>query len=188
MPEMISLRTFTLATKTGHTIRFEAKVPRNVPDIVVADAMQAGCVPTDEAAVPFYEDTKKAYVEFQGDVRRSMLYLAVKMIAERNKASDFDAGGVPKTAVVSNILGEMEIGRKEIVDIYQQFCTAKSEDREFALHPHAQNILRVLESESKDELILLADEFGIDGKRAKGLSMKDLRRMLLVKFNGVSPE
>lgn len=185
MPEMISLRTFRLPSLTGHVILFEANTPRNVPDAVVPEAMAAGCVPTDAAAIPFHEDLSRAKVEFQGDVRRSMLFLAVKLIAENNVAKDFDGGGTPKTTVVAARLG-YEVSRQEVIDVYQQYLTVKSEGREYALHPQAQNILRVLEAESKDELIDLAEEFGVDGAKAKGLVVKDLRKLLLVKFSGIA--
>ena len=185
MPEMISLRAFRLASTTGHVIEFEARTPRYVPEAAVPEAMAAGCVPADDAAIPFYDDLSRAKVEFQGDIRRSMIYLAVKMIAEANVTKEFDGGGTPKTAVISDRLG-FEVSRKEVVDVYQQYLSAKADGREFALHPQAQNILRVIEAETKDELIALAEEFDVDGAKAKGLVVKDLRKLLLVKFSGIA--
>lgn len=185
MPELISLRSFRLESTSGHVIQFEAKVPKYVPDAAVSEAMAAGCVPTSAAEVPFHEDLQRAKVEFTGDVRKSMIFLAVKAIAEKNDAKQFDGGGTPRTAVVSDALG-FEIARKDVVDVYQQYLTVTAEDVPFALHPSAPNILRVIEAESKGELIDLADEFGVDGAKAKGLTVKDLRKLLLVKFSGVA--
>lgn len=185
MPNMISLRNFRLASTTGHVIQFEARVARDVPDVLVPEAMAAGCVPTDETDIPFHEDLSRAKIEFQGDIRRSMLFLAVKLVAETNAAKDFDGGGVPKVKTISDRLG-YEVSRKELIDIWQQYLTTKAEDREYALHPQAANILLVLEAETKDELIALAEEFGVDGAKAKGLMVKDLRKLLLVKFSGIA--
>lgn len=185
MPEMISLRSFRLATTAGHVMLFEANTPRVVPDDVVQAAMTAGCVPTKEGDAPFYEDLSRVKVEFQGDLRRSTIFLGVKAIVEANETKDFDGGGVPKVDAVSARLG-YDVNRKEVIDVYQQYLTAKSNDQEFALHPQAQNILRVIEADDKAELIALAVEFGVEEKKAKGLVVRDLRKLLLTKFSGVA--
>lgn len=185
MPQMISLRTFRLETRFGHVLHFQAKQPRFVPDIAVSEAMKAGCVPAEGEDAPFHEDLGRARVEFVGDVRKSMIYLAVKQIAEKNDAKQFDGGGTPKTAVVAEMLG-FEINRKDLVDIYQQYLTITKEGLEYDLHPTAPNVLRVIEADSKDELVELAKDFGLEDVKAKGLSVKDLRKTLLVKLSGVA--
>lgn len=185
MPQMISLRTFRLESTKGHIVRFEAKVPRFVPDAIVPEAMAAGCVPTDESEIPFYEDLSRAKVEFQGDIKRSMVYLAIKSLAQKNDSKDFDGGGYPKTKVVADLLG-FEVERQMVIDLYQEYQQVTAEGREFALHPASTNILRVIEAGSKAELIELADEFGVPADKAKGLQVRDLRKMLLVKLDGVA--
>lgn len=185
MPKMISLRSFRLETRFGHVLHFEAKKPKFVPDLAVSAAMAAGCVPADGEEAPFHDDLGRARVEFVGDVRKSMIYLAVKQIAEKNDAKQFDGGGTPKTAVVSDMLG-FEINRKDLVEVYQTYLTDVKEGTEYQLHPVAPNVLRVIEADSKDELVALADEFGVDAAKAKGLSVKDLRKTLLVKLSGVA--
>lgn len=185
MTMMISLRTFRLASTTGHIHQFEAKVPSDVAEALVPEAMAAGCVPVDADDIPFLEDLSRAKVEFQGDVRRSMLYLAVKLIAEENNPKNFDGGGTPKTSVVTARLG-FEIARQELLDVYQIYQSVKADSREYVLHPSAPNILRVLEADSKGELVELAAEFGVDADKAAGLQMRDLRKLLLVKFNGAT--
>lgn len=189
MPEMISLRSFRLETTTGHVLQFEANTPKNVPESCVSAAMAAGCVPVDAAAIPFHEDLQRARVEFTGDVRKSMIFLAVKAVAEKNDARQFDGGGTPKTAVIADALG-IEVSRKDVASVYQQYLTVTAENREYALHPSAPNILRVIEAESKDELLELVKEFAeepdVEVKQAKGLTVKDLRKLLLVKFSGVA--
>lgn len=185
MPNMVSLRSFLLPTLKGHMIRFEAGVPKDVPDVVVPEAMAAGCVPTNAADVPFYEDAARATVEFQGDARRSTIFLAIKSIVEENDAANFDGGGNPKHEAITERLG-YTVARDEAVSIYQQYQTALSEGREFALHPQAQNIMRVIEATSKGELVELGSEFGIDADKSKKLTVRDLRRMLLTKFSGVA--
>ena len=187
MPEMISLRSFRLATLSGHVLQFEAKKPKYVPDEAVSDAMAAGCVMANEEDTPFYEDLSRAKVDFVGDVRKSMLYLAVEEMVKENDVKNFDAGGNPKTQAVSAMLG-FEVARAELTDIYQQFQTIKSENGEYALHPAAPNILKVIQAQDRAELVELAAEFGVDKGKAKGLQVRDLRKLLLVKLSGVAAE
>lgn len=185
MPQMISLRSFTLQTTKGHCIAFEAKAPKYVPPDVVSEAMAQGCVPTDESEIPFIEDVQRSKVEFQGDIRKAMIYIAVKTVIERNNVKDFDGAGVPKTSVVAERIG-YEVSRAELLDIYQQYNTIKSEGGEYALNDQAKNAMRVIEAEDKAELVDLAEEFGVAKDKAKGLSVRDLRKLLLVKLSGTA--
>lgn len=183
MPQMISLRTFRLASTSGHVVHFESKVPAYVAPPAVAEAMANGCVMADEADTPFFEDLERAKVEFSGGVRASMVYLAVKDIIDKNKTSEFDSGGVPRVPAVEDRLG-FDVTKTEVVEVYKQYQQYASEGREYPLHPSSANILRVIDATTKAELVELADEFGVDEKKARGLTVKDLRKLLLVKFDG----
>ncbi|HRO60510.1 MAG TPA: hypothetical protein PKZ27_02755 [Rhodocyclaceae bacterium] len=185
MPQMISLRKFRLATTKGHVILFQPKTPTFVPDDAVSEAMQNGCVPADETETPFIEDFTRSKVEFQGDVRKSLIFIAVRQVAERNNHKDFDGAAVPRANVVSELLG-FEVFPQEIVDIYRQYLQAKQEGIEYPLHPSAPNVQRVIDANSKAELVELANEFGVDPEKAKGLVARDLRKLLLVKFSGIA--
>lgn len=187
MPEMISLRKFRLETTLGHVIQFESKKPKYVPDDAVADAMKHGCVPADESDTPFFEDMSRAKVEFQGDVRKSLIYLAVKQTVEKNDHRQFDGADNPKHEVLSDLLG-FEVFPQEAVAMFQQYLSAKKEGIEFPLHPAAVNVQRVMECSSKTDLVDLAVEFDVPEKKAKGLVAKDLRKLLLVKFSGIGAE
>lgn len=183
MPQMISLRSFRLETKTGHVLQFVAREPMYVPPSAVPDAMAAGCVPASEADVPFVEDSTRTRVEFVGDIRKSMLFLAIGEIVQRNIAKEFDGSGTPKTAVVADLIG-FEVARREVVELFQKFMETRGQDLE--LHPAAENIRHVLRAEDKAELMELAEEFGLDTAKAKGLQIRDLRKQLLIKLGGVA--
>lgn len=185
MVEVVSLRNFRLETTKGYIEQFEAKVPKKIPEAILPEAMQAGIMPTDADDQPFYEDLSRAKVEFTGDIRRSMVYLAVSAIMKSNDTKDFDAGGYPKTAAVANMLG-FEVARQDVIDLFQAHQQAQASGNEFALHPASANILRVLEAGNKAELVELADEFGVDKSKAQGLTVKDLRKLLLVKLDGTA--
>jgi hypothetical protein len=181
MIKMLSLRNYRLATTLGDVLLFEAGVPREVPPQCVQAAMAAGIAPVDAAGVILPDDSRRASVEFQGDARRSTIYLAIKAIVDDNKPEQF-AGGVPKHDEVSKRLG-YTVARDEVGTVYRQFTTAKAEGRDLELHPQAHNIMKVIEADSKDELIELAEEFGMDPK-IKGESSRNIRRAILLKFHG----
>lgn len=187
MPLMKSLRTFRLATTSGHVVQFVANEPKEVPAAVLSEAMKHGCVPVDGTVdqALFEEAGGKARVDFTGDVRRSVLFLAVKAVAEKNDPKEFDGGGNPLASVVKGMVG-FEITPAEVVDIYHIYGQSKRDEVPFELHPSAMNIVRVIEAGDKNELLELAEEFGMKREVYKGLAAKDIRKALLVKFSGIA--
>ena len=185
MPEMLSLRTFRLASLSGHVVQFEANTPRRVPEEAVAEAMAKGCVPVDQADIPFYEDLTRSKVDFQGDLRKSLIFLAAQAVAKENNVKNFDGGGIPRASVISERLG-YDVTAKEVLPVYQLLLQVKNGESEFVVHAKAEHVMRVVEASERAELLLLADEFGIDEKKAKGLQSRELRKLLLTKLNGAA--
>lgn len=187
MPLMTSLRTFRLASLSGYTVQFVASEPLNVPEEVVKEAMAQGCVPCDEAGVPSFDDGKRAKVDFQGDLRRSLIYAVIRSLVDENNIKNFDGAGMPKRAVVSNRLG-FDVLQKELLEVYRTFTAARADKRELQLHDAVHSVLRVLDASSLAELVDLAEEFGDDRATYKGLLTRDVRKMLLQKFSGITTE
>lgn len=185
MPNMISLRTFRLDTLKGHSIQFKAKEPTYVPPMCVPEAMAAGCVPADEDGVPFHDDTSKDVVEFKGDIRKSMLHIAVKTIAERNHTKDFDGAGNPKVDVVAERLG-FDVNAAEVKAAFRLYMQAQAEGTEIELHEAAETVTRIIDADNKKDLVELADELGVPAEESKGLVARDLRKLLLKKFDGAT--
>jgi hypothetical protein len=182
---MKSLRNFRLASTTGHCPAFEAGKPTYVPDVAVGEAMQAGCVPCDPEEIPHIEEIQRAKVEFSGDIRKSVIMLALKSIIAKNDHKEFDGAGNPKHEVVSARLG-LVLNQKEVTDAFRQLNESIASGEVADLHPQAQNVMRVVDAESKAELLELAAEFMIPEKATKGVASKDLRKMLLMKFSGIT--
>lgn len=185
MPDFISLRSFTVTSTLGHSATFEAGVPKSIPMALVPAAMEAGCVPVDAADVPFHEDMTRVKVEFTGGLRASMIYLALQDIIEKNQAKEFDGGGTPNVPAVEKRIG-YDVTRKEVVDVYQQLLQCKTDNKEFALAPNADNVMLVIKAEDRAELTELAKEFGIAEENCKGLQIRELRKLLLVRLNGTA--
>lgn len=185
MPQMKSLRSFRLATLSGHIYQIKAGEPIFIHPQCVGDAMQQGCVPVDEADMPFIEDMERARSDFHGDVRRSLIYMAIDAIMKDNNLKEFGGSGQPKHEAVAERLG-IVTNAKEISDMFQLYTTAKSEGKDIELHPEAHMALRVIEATSRRDLDTLASEMGVAAKDAKGLDAKALRKLLLSKVSGAS--
>lgn len=185
MPLMLSLRTFRLETTMGHIIEVKGKEPTYIPPECVDEAAKRGMTYVDNADANVYDDLSRSKADVHGELRKSILFLAVKSVAADNNAKDFTAGGLPKTAVIEGRVG-FEVTAAEIRDVYQIYQSTATGNGDFALHPQSQNLMKVIEATTKDELDLLAVEFGIDGDKAEALSSRDLRRLLMTKFAGVA--
>lgn len=185
MIEVVSLQHRRLESTKGFIEIFEPNVPKLIPMALLPEAQAVGIAPVKKEDQPFVDDLTRARVEFQGDIKRSMVFLAVQAINERNNADDFDQGAVPKTKAVSDLLG-FEVVRQDVIDLHQAYMQSKSSGVEFALHPASENILRVIGAADKAELLELAEEFGLDQKVAKGKTVRDLRKHLLVMLDGTA--
>jgi hypothetical protein len=179
---MISLRNYRLASLNGSVTVFEAGTPTFVKESQVQDALAAGCGLVNENERPFFDDQAKVPAEFAGNIRQSLIYLAVKAIAEANNTKHFDSSGTPKIAEVGNRVG-FDVSQRETRDVFEMYTAAKGEGRDAMLHPEAENIMRVVEAESRADLQELAFEFGYTEEQIKKVPQsRELRKLLLTKF------
>ncbi len=183
MPEMLSLRNFRLSSTLGHTVVFEANTPRFVPEPLIAEALAAGCVVTNAADQPFIDDTLKPKFEFEGDIRRSVVYMAVQSVAEENKTKNFDAGGTPKASVIATRVG-FDPSPLEISGVYKRYRQDVAENTDPVLHPKAALVLRVVDATGSQDLSLLAGEVGVTEAEAASKTTRELRSLLLTKLIG----
>ncbi len=187
MPQMKSLRNFRLATTTGFVAMVSASEPFFCPDNCVDEAMKAGCVPVNEGDIPFYEDASRARVDFVGNLRASIIYMAIDVIVKENNTKNFDAGGMPKLDVVADRLA-MQVSPAELRDLFQQYLSNKADGKEYDVHPQAKRVVDVLEASTKAELHEMCGEYDIPTDKTKGMNMKELRKILLVKLSGITQD
>ena len=57
---------------------------------------------------------------------------------------------------------------------------------EIELHPDAQKVLDILDTESKADLLLFAKAENVPEDEVRGLSARDLRKALLARFAGLT--
>lgn len=187
--EVISPRTFVLRTKTGVTCPFTANVARSIPRFALAEALSQGVRPTDESEVPDeHQDNRPLVIDFQADLRRSIVYTAVSLIAEKNNPVDFDASNTPKVGLVAERVG-FSVSPKELLDVYDRFKEAKANNAVFEVHPSAKLALTVIQATSLAELLLAAEELGENPKELKKIgSARDIRAKLMRKFTNMVGE
>lgn len=184
MPEMISILNVRVASTSGDVLLFEARKPVNVPAHMVALCASKGCALLTPELADIVDNTSRQPVDFVGDIRASLLFLASKSVAERNKASDFDSSGTPKAAIVSKLVG-FDAGQPEVRKIFEKYLDMTKNGTAFNVHPTAVNAMRVIEAEDRAELADLGVELlGADKAELEGMQTKDLRAFLLKKLQG----
>lgn len=184
--EMLSLRSFRLPTLSGHVITFEANVPQRVPFEVVKDAMAAGCVPAQSDDIHVNDAVHSGPVEFQGDLRRSLIVTVMHRLIRDNDPKQFDSGSVPKAEAIAKIAG-FTISQQERKAVWEAVLHARSTGDEITTHKDTEAVLDVLDAESRADLLLIAKDQGLDEKAVSGLKAQDLRRKLLARFSGLTP-
>lgn len=178
---MKSLRDFTLTSTLGHTIQIKSEGLNDVPAALVAAAMEKGCVPADPEDAPFHEDMSRSKLDFVGDLRQALIYLAIEKVLEENDPMSVDGSGYPKAGVISDLAGFNVVGA-EVAPVFQLYMTLKQDGKEYPLPANAELIRSVMDANDKAELLLLAEQAGIAKTKAKALNGRDLRKLVLTKL------
>ena len=186
MPLMKSLRRFRLASLTGHVINFEPNKPINVPKAVLSEALAAGCALVDESGEllddsAMERDDSSVHTGFAPALRESVLILTLDGIRKHNRASEFDAGGVPLPDVVAK-RSNIETNKKEVGQLWRKLLEQVNgtDDAELKLHPDAVKV-EVIEEDGATviELHVAEDDMGkVIGRN--GSVAKALRTLLKV--------
>lgn len=87
----------------GHVIEFVKGVPTYVPKEVWEEALAVGAQPVEEINMDA-DEVKKSNAP-NGEERELLITAALEQTSEKNMPNDFTATGVPKTDVISDIVG-----------------------------------------------------------------------------------
>ena len=186
MPMMLMLQTRRIASTSGHAVQFTSKVPHFVPREMVRECLHAGAVICDESGqIVADDDTTVKRVEFAGDLRVSLLYLLYQRLIKENKSANFTSGQVPKVEIVSRCLA-FDVNAKEVKKTWQDFQTAINSGGDLKLHKDAQMVLDIIDANDNSDLQLLAAEMNVPEDETSGLTSRDLRALLLTKFDGLT--
>ena len=112
--KMVMGRDFVLRTTLGHSVRFKKDEPVNVPLIIEETAAQYGAIRVD-GQESFKEPEERPAQPVDPAKRMKDVRAAIEKLVEKNKATDFTAGGTPKVAAVSKAAGykidQVEVAR-----------------------------------------------------------------------------
>ncbi len=102
----VSNRDYRLSTSFGVAILFKKDKPVYVPPTARKAAIEVGILPVNKNAIPFEEEAKKDEApDPQGTDRDQLVEEALREIKDRNDVDEFNAHGVPKVQVVTDIIG-----------------------------------------------------------------------------------
>ena len=117
--EIKMLRDRVVSTTKGHTVRFEANVPKHVPIAILEDCLLVGGIPTSEDAVNEIKEEPAAKVIPQGGDRRAQILAKITEMVGRNQREDFTAAGKPDIRVMERELG-FKIDSRERDEIWTE--------------------------------------------------------------------
>lgn len=138
--QYVSLTDQVVATITGHAFRFEAGVPRSIPNhnLVLKAVREAGCVDvnsiTDEklraslklTGEPGTATTVDQQIDNDATERVDQILAAIKTLVDRGDSADFASGGKPKTEAIASITG-FEVKAAERDSAWKLYQTDKPE-------------------------------------------------------------
>lgn len=185
MPMMKMLQNLRLDTLSGSVLRFKADEPLFVPNRAVAAATARGAVMVDPKDRTVHDDLSRLNVDFSGELRQSLLFLAVSTTMKKNSPKDFNGGGSPTVDAIEKLTG-FPVAESEITPVYQLWHQVQ-DGGTYNVHPDTENVQRVMEAGSKAELLGIADEMDIGEEVTKGLTNKELHKLLLSKLSGYVP-
>lgn len=96
MEVLVSQTDMTVTTTLGHSVRFRANVPRPVPPVVVASALQAGARPAKDTPAPAEEE--------KGPTPREVA-AAMRSIIEEADPDKLTQGGKVRIDALEQALG-----------------------------------------------------------------------------------
>lgn len=174
---MVCQRDYTLPTRTGHAIRFEAGVPTPVPEALYAEALAKNIIPVERKSddEPIFG---MIHAEITGTLRDAMIFQAIDEVVKRNQTEDFTGGGVPKAAALSAIIG-LSLSATEASRFYTNYRQIIGENGELPQHPKTEMVRELQSLTSRKQLVEFAEDHDISLPKTKGKSLKELKELLL---------
>lgn len=177
---MLSLRNFTLRTKSGHTIFFEGGVVTPVPEEIVAEALAVNIVVTDSTDRENQLKFKSADIQsnITGSLRDSLILGAIEELVRENDTDNFNAGGQPKVAALAHATG-LKLGGGEASKYWERYREIKSTNADLPSHPRVENVLELQRLTTRAQLTSYAKDMGFDFKGLDKKSLKEAKEALM---------
>jgi hypothetical protein len=118
-------RDYMLRTISGHMVKFEANVARDVPVDCVEAAIAVGAVFDDGAAFIPSEKREAGVEPKYGFEREEDIFKACETIIEKASPDDFTASSAPKLDAVNRELG-YSVERREVNKVWRKLQEARA--------------------------------------------------------------
>jgi hypothetical protein len=177
---MVCPRHYTLRTKSGHVIKFEPGVPRDVPDIVVHEALAVNILPVSGAL----DDTESDHTNHMtrttiaGPLRDALALRVIADLARENDSSHFDGGGRPKTNIINERSG-LALTAKERVDYWDKYRNLNADGEELPTHKALDAVLEIQYLTTPKDTRDYAVAVGVPDKAIVGRSVREQKEILL---------
>lgn len=177
---MVAPRNYTLRTTSGHTIKFRADVPQEVPDNIINEALAVNILPVDNNALKVRDATANGVqkVSIGGALRSALVLRALADIARENDSANFDGGGRPKTNVVNDRCG-LGITAKERSDFWDQYRQITANGEDLPTHKNLDNVLAIQSLNTPSDFREYATLLEVPVEQLNGLSLREQKQLLL---------
>ena len=176
--KMVCPRDFVLRSTSGHTVAFKANVPQDVPDVLYAEALSHNIIPHSGKANDQDTPAPQGQVQVMGPLRDALIYNAIQTIVTRNTSDDFDGGGVPKVAAITDLSG-VKLGAPERAKYWNNYREMIGSNSEIPTHPNVVLVQDLQGLTSRDQLEAFAKDHELNVKDVKGRSNRELKESLL---------
>jgi len=183
MPNMICARNYTLATTSGHTVRFTANTPTFVPDVCVPDALKVNIIFAERDASSVLNDKADAEAgkhlakfTLTGDYRMCAILAVMDEVVKRNDSSEFTGGGRPKVGVLRQELNLPSLSEGEVSKMWDVYRDNVNTGNELPTVPFLTELLAAQRITAMVDAELYAHRFGAD---IRGMGLADARPAIM---------
>lgn len=178
---MIAPRNYTLRTKSGHVIKFDANVAKLIPDSIVAEALAVNILPVENSDLVNDDvDGARAVqkVTIGGTLRQALVLHAIDDLVRENDSTNFDGGGRPKTTVINARCG-LDLSAKERSDGWDKYREIKANAEDLPNHPALDTVLAVQALNTPRDMKEYAVLLDVPETKLAGLSLREQKQLLL---------
>lgn len=178
--EMIAPRNYTLRTKLGHTIRFEAGKGKLVPDAAVSEALAVNILPVENSDLNTADMSGVGVqqVVIGGPLREALLITTIADLVKENNGENFDGGGRPKVAVLNQRTG-LSLSAKERADGWDKFRELTNAGEDMPTHKAMETVLALQTISSPSDFKEYAKLLHVPDSKMLGLSAREQKQLLL---------
>ena len=106
--KVLSLRAVRLASLNGMCVTIPANEAKEIPAVLLHEALAAGCIPAEEADVFALRDAQVA-ADQDRISREEYLTAGIEQLCDMNNIEDFSPTGVPRVGSLRTILGDESV-------------------------------------------------------------------------------